>query len=85
MDNGTVELLWDTVELRLIMISRPLQSASVGRSSGILAGKLFAQHDLDFGALRSAGIINSRDFLSTPHSRITQRNSGEKSGSVPQQ
>lgn len=41
LDKGTVELLWDTVELRWIMISRPLQSASVGRSSGILAGKCF--------------------------------------------
>lgn len=62
LDKGTVELLWDTVQLRLIIISHPLQSASVGRSSGILAGKFFAQRDLDFGALRSAGIIKSRDF-----------------------
>lgn len=71
LDEGTVELLWDTAELWLIMISRPLQSASVGSVSGILSGKcekkngtsaFFAQHDLDFGAPRSAGVIHSRDF-----------------------
>lgn len=87
-----LELIWDTIKLQLIMILRPLLSASARRSSRILAGKCEKQHvrifrptqiDLDFGALRSV-CFHFKDISKHLHQIVGPlKRLLKKSGTVP--
>lgn len=87
-------LLLDTVQLQLIMILRPLQSASAWRKSRILAGKCEKKHISSFRPTRfgfwcpevcfhNAGI--SKHLHQIVESVKETLLLCEKSGSVPKQ